>query len=499
MPKYKIIRILVILVLSFTVLQSSLKIAFQIFNLWSIDSPLARLDESYFFESRKSYSAPAIDYLRSHEKTDSKVFTFRQADLVLSVKQSVIDNFDPNLNSLYVSGDFKKFFDKEDVRYVYLPNYSWPTFYNTALGSTLTDLSSFEPLFSRSDFISEQGTDIYQLLQKVDNSKIECFNKDNNEYFEGSPSRQSKIKNVLLSLLMRKENKKVIWRDDSFLATKSEEYKKIQNDQENLYLHTENFETFGNEAYSLLVTLDVAGWIEIFANYYDLNKLALGPPVKIGETIAKEREKIQVLGVDRTPKHTKYVSFTLRNNLIIQKNQILNFVLCSGKEIAKEVNREEAKLNSKNANLKTYTLKCQQDATCIQEDFLAQKESFWKILKSILVSIQHPVTDFFSVPIMERIQNKKNLTYRDEIKSKPENVKKIEIQCLKGNCDSFDVIYIELSKKTGNMKEKFYRFLSSKKFTVSIPMDRAVSISILCTTKNCSKSTRLAIQEFVNP
>ncbi len=103
---------------------------------------------------------------------NQKIFTFRQADIINSQGNSWIDNFDPRSLPFYATKSDQELFRSlkaANIGYILVPNYTWPTIYNTQFESLLANPRFTTPLISTVSLNSP--TSYYQLF-KVEERKL---------------------------------------------------------------------------------------------------------------------------------------------------------------------------------------------------------------------------------------------------------------------------------------------------------------------------------------
>jgi hypothetical protein len=130
-----------------------------------LGSPISDLKEVDNFPS-----SAALQIL-SKDPT-ARVFTFRQADLLSLDRRNWIDNFDPRAKDYLLAkteGDLYDLLLSSKVKYVLVPNYSWPTVYNSKFGELLANPAFTTPLIPTVAVNSK--ADRYQLF-KIDRTEL---------------------------------------------------------------------------------------------------------------------------------------------------------------------------------------------------------------------------------------------------------------------------------------------------------------------------------------
>ncbi len=157
---------------------------------------------------RSAYPAgPAIDYLNSLGKP-TRVFTFRQADIAGYGNKNIswVDNFDPRAFDFINAEDSQtllKLLQDNRIDYVLVPDYHWPTIYNTAFWELLSNLAYARPMIAkvgRDDAVSRR-LQLYKITSTLDQEKqiySSCANldKQNFEMVEEVQGAWSVIKGV---------------------------------------------------------------------------------------------------------------------------------------------------------------------------------------------------------------------------------------------------------------------------------------------------------------
>ena len=140
-------------------------------------------------------SSEALKYLANHP--DKRVFTFRQSDLLTSRESNWIDNFDPRAKAFLEAESVKELFEllkKNKISFVLVPNYSWPTMYNSYFQELLGDPRYSTPLIETIDF--DQTIDQYQLY-KIKEENISTFCQQTNvlteEFYAPTESPQVRL------------------------------------------------------------------------------------------------------------------------------------------------------------------------------------------------------------------------------------------------------------------------------------------------------------------
>ena len=172
----KISRSLILILLFVSVIPTASRFFYYEYKFASIEniykSPIEDLRNVESFPSGKALQILSND-------PAGRVFTFRQADFVSLNRSNWIDNFDPRAKDFYLATSeaelFKRLIENE-VKYVMVPNYSWPTIYNTVFKQLLSN-----PLYSRpliENIALQEKTDSYQLF-KIQRAEVvvSCSNQ----------------------------------------------------------------------------------------------------------------------------------------------------------------------------------------------------------------------------------------------------------------------------------------------------------------------------------
>ena len=123
-----------------------------------------------FINEDRFSSSEALRYLARLQ--DKKVFTFRQSDLIMIRSSNWIDNFDPRSRIFYEAKSEEELFKllkSNGISFVLMPNYSWPTSYNTYFQSLLANPIYSTPLLQTINMNSR--SDQYQLF-KIEERKV---------------------------------------------------------------------------------------------------------------------------------------------------------------------------------------------------------------------------------------------------------------------------------------------------------------------------------------
>jgi hypothetical protein len=159
----KISRTLILFLLFVSVIPTASRFFYYEYKFSSIEniykSPIKDLRNVESFPSGKALQ------ILSNDPT-GRVFTFRQADFVSLNRSNWIDNFDPRAKDFYLATSeaelFKRLIENE-VKYVMVPNYSWPTIYNTVFKQLLSNPFYSKPLIE--NIAISEKTDSYQLYK----------------------------------------------------------------------------------------------------------------------------------------------------------------------------------------------------------------------------------------------------------------------------------------------------------------------------------------------
>jgi hypothetical protein len=134
-------------------------------------SPIKNLTNVESFPSGKALQILSSD-------PTGRVFTFRQADFVSLNRNDWIDNFDPRAKDFYLATSEEELFKRlieNKIKYVMVPNYSWPTIYNTVFKQLLSNPVYSKPLIE--NIALNEKTDSYQLYKiQRDQVSVSCSN-----------------------------------------------------------------------------------------------------------------------------------------------------------------------------------------------------------------------------------------------------------------------------------------------------------------------------------
>lgn len=159
----KFSRSLIIFLLLVSVVPTASRFLYYEYKFASIEnihqSPIKNLQNLENFPSGKALQILSSD-------PSGRVFTFRQADFVSMNRNNWIDNFDPRAKAFYLATSeedlFKRLIENK-IKYVMVPNYTWPTIYNTVFQQLLSNPFYSKPLIEN---IALSGkTDSYQLYK----------------------------------------------------------------------------------------------------------------------------------------------------------------------------------------------------------------------------------------------------------------------------------------------------------------------------------------------
>lgn len=132
-------------------------------------SPIANLKNEESFPSSQALKVIS-------NNPDARVLTFRQSDLISLDRRNWIDNFDPRATALFqAESEFELFSQLSDlkVKYVLVPNYTWPTIYNTKFAELLSNPRYSKPLIE--NVTLDFRSDNYQLfLIEMNNTSTSC-------------------------------------------------------------------------------------------------------------------------------------------------------------------------------------------------------------------------------------------------------------------------------------------------------------------------------------
>jgi hypothetical protein len=171
------------------------------------------LKSSNIFKNNNFSSSDAIKILRASNPADG-VITFRQADLIHSIENPWLDNFDPRfaefleLNSAeLLHADLLR----KGYKYIHVPPYTWPTIYRTAFQELLANPKFSVPLVPNVG--SYSGViDKAQLFRL--NDRVERFPKDaicvlenpkNFKLLVGQTSPSRRIASILTGIPLSEE------------------------------------------------------------------------------------------------------------------------------------------------------------------------------------------------------------------------------------------------------------------------------------------------------
>jgi hypothetical protein len=99
--------------------------------------------------------APLYRYIEQNLKPGEKTLVFRQADFTLHGKGPWLDNFDTALEPLYnleSVGEAHAWLRAHNVRFVLVPDYTFPTYYRTVVGRLLADQRYVEAISGHRGF-----------------------------------------------------------------------------------------------------------------------------------------------------------------------------------------------------------------------------------------------------------------------------------------------------------------------------------------------------------
>ena len=159
----KISRSLILFLLFVSVVPTASRFFYYEYKFSSIEniykSPIEDLRNVESFPSGKALQILSSD-------PTGRVFTFRQADFVSLNRNNWIDNFDPRAKDFYLATSeedlFKRLIENK-VKYVMVPNYTWPTIYNTYFKQLLSNPVYSRPLIE--NIALDEKTDSYQLFK----------------------------------------------------------------------------------------------------------------------------------------------------------------------------------------------------------------------------------------------------------------------------------------------------------------------------------------------
>jgi hypothetical protein len=169
----KFSRSLIVILLLVSVVPTASRFFYYEYKFASIDniyqSPIKNLRNVESFPSGKALQILSRD-------PNGRVFTFRQADFVSLNRNNWIDNFDPRAKDFYLATsqeDLFKLLIENKIKYIMVPNYSWPTIYNTVFKQLLANPLYSKPLIE--NIALNEKTDSYQLYKiQRDQVSVSC-------------------------------------------------------------------------------------------------------------------------------------------------------------------------------------------------------------------------------------------------------------------------------------------------------------------------------------
>ena len=158
----RVIRIVLVLILCLSIVPTATRFLYYEYkfaNLGNLTlSPIANLKNVENFPSNKALTILSKD-------PTARVLTFRQSDLISLDRRNWIDNFDPRAAVFFQAESELELFEllvKSKIKYVLVPNYTWPTIYNTKFRDLLSN-----PVYSKPQITNvtlDSKSDTYQLF-----------------------------------------------------------------------------------------------------------------------------------------------------------------------------------------------------------------------------------------------------------------------------------------------------------------------------------------------
>jgi hypothetical protein len=189
----RIVRKALVFIICLSIIPTATRFVYYEYKFASLSnlksSPISNLKDVENFPSSKALT------LLSNDPT-ARVLTFRQSDLISLDRRNWIDNFDPRAAAFFQAESEYDLFEllrESRIKYILVPNYTWPTIYNTKFMSLLSNPAYSEPLIPNVTLNSK--SDSYQLFlirkSKTSTSCVQEVIKDVRFFREkgGLPSR----------------------------------------------------------------------------------------------------------------------------------------------------------------------------------------------------------------------------------------------------------------------------------------------------------------------